>query len=397
MKKGSFGIELPTGLYVHIPFCVAKCPYCGFYSVSVEGCDTDRFLAALVKEMDCYDGLDSVQTIYVGGGSPSCLGRDQLEYLVKQLNQRFTNFRSPGAQSSDSRLPDYLEFTLEVNPAQIDGPRLERLRRLGVNRLSVGAQSFNQAELDFLGRPYSPDDIAGLVKSARSIGFDNINLDLIFASPNSTEKSWRNSLDQALALEPQHISAYSLSIEKNTPFAERLKKGKFSLIDERTDRAMYDYAVKLLRQVGMEQYEISNFAQKGFLCRHNLTYWNNQPWIGIGPAAASYYNHRRTQNLADVDAYITAIETGQLPLVQRHNCDKQTVACETAVLMLRLVRGINLVQFTRQTGYDALDLFADHIERYNNLSLLKINEKSIALTDQARPIADSILCDFAAL
>ena len=391
------GTELPTGLYVHIPFCVAKCPYCGFYSVAVGSCDTDRFLAALVKEMDRYDGLDSIQTIYVGGGSPSCLGRDQLEWLVKQLNQRFTSFRSPGAQSSDSRLPDYLEFTLEVNPAQIDGPRLEGLRRLGVNRISVGAQSFNQAELDFLGRPYSPNDVAALVKSARSVGFDNINLDLIFASPNSTEKSWRNSLDQALALEPQHISAYSLSIEKNTPFAGRLKKGEFSLVDEQIDRAMYDSAVKFLGRVGLEQYEISNFAQLGFACRHNLTYWNNQPWIGIGPAAASYFNHSRTQNLADVDAYIAAIEADQSPVAQRHNCDKQSVACETAVLMLRLVRGIDLAQFNRQTGYEALELFAEPIERYNNLGLLKIDEKSIALTDQARPIADSILCDFASL
>jgi len=392
MKKESTGTELPTGLYVHIPFCVAKCPYCDFYSVAVGSCDTDRFLAALVKEMDRYNWLDSVQTIYVGGGSPSCLGRDQLEWLVKQLTQRFSNFQSFELKSSDS-----LEFTLEVNPAQIDGPRLERLRRLGVNRLSVGAQSFNQAELDFLGRPYSPDDIVGLIKSARAVGFDNINLDLIFASPNSTEKSWRNSLEQALAIEPQHISAYSLSIEKNTPFARRLKKGEFSLVDEQTDRAMYESAVGLLGQVGLEQYEISNFAQRGFLCRHNLTYWNNQPWIGIGPAAASYFNHCRTQNVADVDAYIAAIEAGQSPPAQRHTCDKQNVACETAVLMLRLVRGIDLALFTRQTSCDVLKLFAEPIERYNNLGLLKIDEKSIALTDQARPIADSILCDFADL
>ncbi len=387
MKKRFIGAGLPTGLYVHIPFCVAKCPYCDFYSVAVGSSDTDRFLAALVKELDRYEWLDSVQTIYVGGGSPSCLGRDQLERLVEQLTQRFTNFKS-----SDS-----LEFTMEVNPAQINGKRLERLRQLGVNRLSVGAQSFNQAELDFLGRSYCPADIVGLVKSARVAGFDNINLDLIFASPNSTENTWRNSLEQALALEPQHVSAYCLTIEKNTPFAERLKKGEFSLVGEQTDRAMYELAIKLLGQAGLAQYEISNFAQSEFLCRHNLTYWNNQPWIGIGPAAASYYNHCRFQNLADVDAYIAAIEAEKSPVVQRHNCDKQDVACETAVLMLRLVRGIDLELFTRQTGCDALEIFADPIERYSGLGLLKIDEKSIALTDQARPVADSILCDFAGL
>ncbi|MBN2210723.1 MAG: radical SAM family heme chaperone HemW [Sedimentisphaerales bacterium] len=373
--------SLTPALYVHIPFCRAKCGYCGFYSEPLVGHDSERLLAALLRELDGY-ALREAATIYIGGGSPSCLPEGQLESLIEQLNQRF---------------PNSVEFTVEVNPAQMDRPRLEHLRQGGVNRLSIGVQSFNERDLVTLGRPYKPQQILSLVKQARQAGFANISLDLIFAIPGSTLSSWKKSLNEAIRLEVEHISAYALTYESDTPLERLVQKGTVTPVDEETDRAMYETTIEMLAEGGFDHYEISNFARPGFACRHNLMYWGNEPYVGIGPSAGSFYQGRRTTNIADVEKYIEAVEQSRSSFAEVQTPDAEALACETAVLMLRRIAGINREDFKRKTGRDVFTIFANNIEYHRKSGMLEVTDEYIRLTRQALPIADTILCDFAGI
>ena len=376
----------PLALYVHVPFCNRKCPYCGFYSEPMGAYDIGRVLAALVTELDRYDLQRPARTVYVGGGSPSCLPQGRLLRLLEQITQRV------GVGS---------EFTVEVNPGQIDEHLLERLCGLGVNRLSVGGQSFEDCELEFLARGYKGHKIVEVVHQARRAGFDNINLDLIFAIPGSTLQSWQRNLAAAMELGVEHISAYSLTYEKGTLLYKRRQANQIDVTDEETDRAMYELAIDQLIAAGFEHYEISNFARKAdgrsFECRHNLVYWANEAYIGIGPGASSYWQGRRTSNVADVGVYVEAIEQGKDVSGECETPDEPDRACQTAVLMLRRIKGIDLEEYRQRTGFDVLKMFAEPIWRYQKLGFLVVEHGRLHLTREALPIADSILCDFAAV
>jgi oxygen-independent coproporphyrinogen III oxidase len=369
-----------TALYLHIPFCTAKCRYCGFYSVPIADQDVPGLVNSLLKELDSYAlPKNFAHTIYIGGGSPTCLPDEQLSYLISEITAR-------------SGRP--AEFTIEANPSQITQQMLLRLRSSGINRLSIGAQSFNAEELSFLGRPYMPKDITMAVSDARAAGFANISLDLIFAIPGQTLATWRDTLASVIDLGIEHISAYSLSYETDTPLDKLLQSGQIQKADEETDRVMYEMAIEILGRVGIRQYEISNFARSGFECRHNLVYWANRPWIGIGPAAASYWQGTRTTNISDVAAYMNAIARGEKPFAETETPNAIETACQTAVLNLRRTSGINTNEFRQQTGFDVLELFNEPIARYKSMGLITVDAQSIRLTAEALPIADSILCDF---
>ncbi|MFA5554998.1 MAG: radical SAM family heme chaperone HemW [Phycisphaerae bacterium] len=367
-------------LYIHIPFCKAKCVYCGFYSEPIINYDPARLIEALIKELAGYDWSQiETKTVYIGGGSPSCLPERLLLYLIEQII-----LRCPAAE----------EFTVEVNPVQTDDKLLTLLRSAGVNRLSIGGQSFNPQELVFLGRKHTSDDIKQAVKTAQKAGFENISLDLIFAIPNSTIDSWKYTLKSAIELNVQHISAYALTYEENTPLQKMITDGQVKPIEEEIDRLMYETAIDGLENAGFKQYEISNFAKPGFQCRHNLNYWANKPYIGIGPSAASYWQGKRRQNVKNITKYIEMIETSGNAAQETESPDKLQIACETAVLNLRRISGINLTEYEAAAGYDALKLFSEPIERYKKLGLIDVTDGRIFLTRQALPIADSILCDF---
>jgi oxygen-independent coproporphyrinogen-3 oxidase len=278
-----------VGLYFHIPFCRSKCRYCGFYSEPIERHDAARLVSALIVEMDGFSTVNNVRTIYIGGGSPSCLPAEQLLRLVSEISVRW---------------PKPVEFTIEVNPGESEKEVLKQLRVLGVNRVSIGAQSFRQEELDFLRREYAAGDIKEAVHKARQSGFDNISLDLIFAIPGASRKSWKENLDSAIKLSVQHISAYSLSYEDGTGLQKALAGGKILAVDEDLDRAMYEMAIERLEGAGFGHYEISNFAKMGFECLHNLGCWSNRPYIGIGPSASSYLEGTRRTNIADIKKYV---------------------------------------------------------------------------------------------
>jgi oxygen-independent coproporphyrinogen-3 oxidase len=269
-----------AGLYVHVPFCRSKCRYCGFYSVPVAGGETGRLVAGLLRELERYEAAD-FRTAYIGGGSPTALPGAQLTELVRRIR---------------ARCPNLDEFTVECNPGQVSADLLATLRRAGVTRLSFGAQSFRARELALLGRGHCVEDIGHSVALARQAGFDNVGLDLIFALPGSTLGDWQYSVAAALGLGVQHVSAYSLSFEAGTVFEAWQRAGRLEPVDEELDRAMYEWAIERLERAGLRQYEISNFARPGCECRHNLGYWGNRPYVGIGPGAASCWRGRRTTN-----------------------------------------------------------------------------------------------------
>ena len=378
-----------AGLYVHIPFCEAKCRYCGFYSEPIKNHAPDRLVSAIITELSEKRGrpalskvegaLFPLQTIYIGGGSPSCLPTEQLLRLIREIT---------------SHWPKPEEFTIEVNPGQVSKDILSRLRIAGVTRISIGAQSFNPDELTFLGRRHSVGEIRRAVEMAGQAGFENIGLDLIFAIPHSTLESWKYSLRSAINLGVQHISAYALTYEEGTPLQKAVEAGEVEPVDEETDWQMYDMTIDELEKAGFKQYEISNFAKPGFECKHNLNYWANKPYIGIGPAAGSYWNGKRTLNIADIKKYIEAIEQGATVIDESETPDNTQIACETAVLNLRRRCGIILDEFEKQTGFDATKLFAEPIGRYRELGLIETAEGRLFLTRGALAIADSVLCDF---
>jgi oxygen-independent coproporphyrinogen-3 oxidase len=268
-----------------------------------------------------------------------------------------------------------------------------------VNRISIGAQSFQQEELDFLGRMHSVESIKQAVNVARNAGFRNVNLDLIFAIPGSTLDSLEHNIHSVLQLKPEHISAYSLTYEKNTPLQRACRTGEIVVIDEETDRSMYELVIDELTAAGLEQYEISNFARPDYRCQHNLTYWANTQYIGIGPGATSYYKGKRYTNVADIEKYVQATGNGISPIAESHTSTPIETACQTAVLNLRRIEGINLGDFKTQTGFDLKELFGEPISQNLESGLLKEKTdangiESISLTRSALPIADTVLCDF---
>jgi len=370
------------GLYLHVPFCERKCRYCSFYSEPLTNHDPTPLVSALIAELDRYGAVQSVHTIYIGGGSPTCLPFDQFARLLEAIVSRWSAPR---------------EFTVECNPGQTDARTLSMLRRYGVNRLSFGLQSFHSEELALLGRRHSADEAVRSIQQARNLGFDNVGLDLIFAIPGSTLTSWQYCLKSATALDIQHISAYSLTYEPGTALDEARRAGRLQSVDEETDRAMYELAIDFLNSAGFAQYEISNFARNGFACVHNQGYWRNRPYIGIGPAAGSYFQGKRTLNVPNIRRYIEKIQAGADAYEQHEQPDRNERICETAVLNLRRREGVDLAAFQQSTGADFLEVFYDPVRRYEGQGLIESSPGKVRLARKALAVADSILCDFAAL
>lgn len=370
---------------MHVPFCVRKCGYCSFYSEPVGDFDTGCVISAMVAELGRYELAGKFDTVYVGGGSPSCLPRGELFGLLDEITKR---------------CGDLKEFTVEVNPGQVDGDFLCGLRGGGVSRLSIGGQSFVDEELAFLGREHTADDILRAFELGRGAGFSNISIDLMFAIPGSTMESFGYSLDNVMGLGCEHVSAYSLSIEPSTAIGRACVCGEIVKVDEETDRAMYELAIDKFGAAGLGQYEISNFARAGFECEHNLKYWANDAYVGIGPGAGAYFEGERYSNTADIGKYCALVENGKSAKVGGHRCGGVDIACETAVLNLRRRKGICLAEFAERTGYDAMELFGETIDRYVSEGLMEVTDEdggSVFLSRKAIAIADGILCDFSSM
>lgn len=374
-----------VGLYVHVPFCAAKCGYCDFYSRVPGPGQTARFVDALLAELAGSPVGERphmrVGTIFVGGGTPTILPPPDLARLF-------------GALGRLARRDGVGEFTVEANPATLDDAKADVLCRAGVNRISVGVQSFHNQELRALDRRHRPEDVLRTVQVVRRAGFPHLNLDLIFGIPGQTEESWVESLHTAIGIGPDHLACYGLTYEPATPLHERRREGLVAACDEDTEVAMYELAIRVLTDAGFDHYEISNFARSFGRCEHNLAYWRNGPYVGLGPAAAAFLDGERTRNVADTEEYVRRITAGDCPVIERERLDPRRRAGETAMLQLRLIEGLDRVWFERETGFDPLRLFGEAIRVHLSGGRLSVTPAHIRLTSSGLLIADAIIADF---
>jgi len=368
------------GLYVHIPFCIKKCAYCDFYS-QTDYSVVDPYLQGLLTEAfmvsERYQGR-SIDTVYIGGGTPSSLSAVQLDGLLSSLRRIFD-------------IVDGAEFTLEANPATLDEEKLRVLQTNGVNRLSIGLQSASNQELCRLSRIHSYEDFENTYRLARRY-IDNISLDLMFGLPHQTEKSFRKTLEKAVAFEPNHISMYALKIEEGTPFYQMGEK--LALPNEDEVANMYLYACDFLEKAGYQQYEISNFARQGCLSRHNFRYWNREEYIGLGPAAHSYIDGRRYANAKDLMAYIQALSKGKMPPLSEDDLlSSQEKIEEEIMLKLRTTEGLDLAYLNDVLGYAIEKTAAQKIQDYIKNGFLLQKGTSIAFTPRGFLVSNTIISD----
>ncbi|MEW6253505.1 MAG: radical SAM family heme chaperone HemW [Planctomycetota bacterium] len=370
-------------LYVHVPFCRSLCGYCDFYSEVLDPRAARPLVDALLAELDSYARRRPLawDTIFVGGGTPTVLPVPDLSHLLAGIRR----FAGPDGD---------LEFSVEANPATVSPAVAEALAVAGVNRVSVGAQSFDPGELRVLDRTHTPEQVADTVAILRAAGLRRLSLDLIFGIPGQTLASWLRSLQAALSLSPEHLSCYGLTYEPGTPLCAARDAGRVIPVEEDVEAEMYIAAMNTLAAAGLHQYELSNYARPGAECRHNLRYWRNEPYLGIGPAAAGYLDGVRYKNVADTAAYVQAIVAGRSPRGEAETLPRERKMGETAMLNLRTAEGIDRSRFLSRFGSDPAIVFARAIERHTAAGLLEADGCGIRLTRAGRLVADRVMADF---
>lgn len=372
------------GIYVHVPFCVRKCYYCDFNSYALDRAAVRAFLRAIDAEIALYErslGSLSFDTLYIGGGTPTCLSGRDLSQLVRRITGAFS-FRE-GA-----------EITCEANPGSSNAEKFAALREAGVNRLSLGVQSFDDALLQRLGRDHSAQDVRESVLAAREAGFENLSLDLMFALPGQSQAEWEATLEAALELAPEHLSCYSLIVEEGTPFGERYAVGELSLPGEESERAMFDTAIDTLVAAGFVHYEISNFAMPGRRSRHNQLYWRIEPYLGLGPGAHGYWDGVRYANVRLPGEYGALLESGERPIESERAIPLEEEIEDALIFGLRLLDGVERERFRARFGLDVLEAYPDVIERLAAKGLLDVTEEAVKLTQAALPIANQVFVEF---
>lgn len=370
----------PRAAYVHVPFCAHKCGYCDFASVAGQDDRAEEYLEALEVEMAAVLGAPrSVSTLFVGGGTPTYLAAQLLERLLERLEYWFR----PTAE---------FEYTVESNPNTLSAEKVAILADHGVNRVSLGAQSFEPRLLTQLERNHDPNSVGRAFELLRP-RIENLSLDLIFGVPTQTAEDWARDLERALELEPEHLSTYGLTYEKGTRLWSQRRLGVVRPVDEELERWMYEHALDRLAAAGFAHYEISNFARGGMrrACRHNLVYWANDAYFGFGTGAAAYRQGERTLNTRELGAYIERCRTGRSPVSQREKLEPEARARETAIVQLRRRNGLERASFEARTGFAIEKLAGRAIEQFTRLGLLEDDGASIRLSRSGLPVADGIL------
>lgn len=370
-------------LYVHVPFCLAKCRYCSFYSLPFASQPAERFVRAARIELagNLSHLARPLKSVFFGGGTPTVLGTRQLVELFDEI--------APLIDEST-------EFSLEANPGTLTPELLDMLRDSPVNRINLGVQSFCDEELKALGRIHTAAQARKAVDDLADKGFSNLGVDLIYGIPGQSLRSWGESLGRALGLEITHLSCYGLSIEPDTPMHDDLVAGKISEMADELQRQCYYAAIEAACDAGMDHYEISNFARPPFHCKHNVTYWNNMPYLGIGPGAASFIQGRRRTNLPDLQAYSDALLAGTPPPCTSEQLVGAAAMAETLMLGLRLRQGVDRGAFKIRFRVDPLDAFPQSLSRHAQVGSLEITPARIRIAKQFLFVADSILADIIA-
>lgn len=366
---------MSLGLYIHIPFCNSRCPYCDFAFVVRKNHLSERYTSAVITELQCQIKSSKTppifNTVYFGGGTPSAIPPAELSHIL---------------QSVKGSIAPNAEITVEANPN--DQTHFESLYKYGINRLSLGVQAFTDRALKKLGRFHNTANAIDAFYTARKVGFKNIGIDLIFGAPEQTQEEWEHTLNKAIELKPEHISVYGLTIEPETNFAHRFKKGQLNLPAETNQADMYMFAIDQLEAAGYEHYEISNFAQPGFVSRHNQSYWQEQPYWGMGMSAHSFFKNRRAWNVRDLMTYIERIETTGSALEEEEIITPSDYLLERLMLGLRQRRGLDV---------DVLDnhKIREQYTRLSNRQLLQQVDNRICLTRQGLLLADLVCTELA--
>ena len=372
-----------AGIYLHIPFCKTKCIYCDFYSVTKRDDSIEKFVSCLIKEIKLNkDKLSNFKfdTIFFGGGTPSVLTEKQLEKILNALN----NFYD---------LDKNIEITLECNPGEITYEKLKHFRKIGVNRLSIGFQSFNEKILKFLGRLHNSEQSISTFNHARKAGFDNINIDLIYDIPKQRVKDWKNDLFLGTSLEPEHISAYSLTVEKNTALHSMVKNKTVLMPSEEIDKKMFLETIDYLENKKFIHYEISNFSKKNKKCDHNLHYWRLDPYLAFGPGAHGFDGMKRWWNKKSIDYYLNKLENNTLPIESEEILSKKDCFNETIMNGLRLIEGAKIEKLDSYLDIDIVKHLKPYIKKWpyihNNGKKLTLKKEGLLFTDEI--IADLFL------
>jgi oxygen-independent coproporphyrinogen-3 oxidase len=374
----------PIGLYLHIPYCLHKCGYCDFNSHNINEAEMASYVQALLLEMKhaAKDAKDRrVDTIFFGGGTPTTLPFADLARILKACRQQF-------------QVDPEAEVTCEANPATIPQTDLKQLREAGFNRLSIGVQSFDPDELKRLERVHSVNEVYLTVERARKAGFDNLSLDLMFGLPDQSIERWQNNLQQALDLQPDHISAYNLTIEPDTVFYKQQSQGQLIMPPDDFQRELFEIAIDSLTGAGYEHYEISNYAKPGKQCRHNLNYWVDGEYLGLGAGASSFFNGERYKNINLPARYIAQTNESETAVESRETPDRRQRMGEAIMLGLRLREGLNLTTFENQFGITFQEAFGETVERLEKMELMELRNDRAALTREGLFLADSVIVEF---
>lgn len=366
-----------TGLYVHIPFCQRRCSYCGFFSTTALE-RRKAYVDALCREMRMRGGC-TLRTIYLGGGTPSLLEPSMLRRL-------FATIREVYDISSEA------EVTMECNPDDVTDAYAHVLSEVGVNRVSMGVQTFSDDRLRFLNRRHDSRQAVEAFDCLRRAGFVNISIDLMFGFPGETLEEWRDDIARALALAPEHLSAYSLMYEEGTPLYRLLEKGVVAEVDDETYLSMYDQLVDALSKAGYEHYEISNFALPGFRSRHNSSYWDGTPYIGLGAGAHSYYGDIRQANVSDLERYMEAVSHGELP-AEREELTLNDRYNDLIATALRTRKGVCLSDVERKFGVACLQYMMENAQPHIDARLLVVERGFLHLTLKGIALSDMVMSD----
>ena len=370
-----------TGLYVHVPFCIRKCSYCDFYSLpeAADDAEVSLFLEGLRQELAMLPAGFRAKTIYVGGGTPTALKYAAFRRLLDQLRRAV-----PAAIS---------EWTVEANPATLEPNVIRLLKEFGVNRISLGIQSLNDAVLKRLGRVHSADDGRTAYGLLRDAGFDNISVDLMFAVPGQTKSDVKKDVQDMIALGADHISCYALSIEPGTPFDRMRRDGRIIEVAPDVQREQYDGIRNLLSAAGYVHYEISNFAKPDRACRHNVNYWMGGAYVGCGPSAHSHWQGARWGNVRDLHEWARRLARGEPPREFEEHLPPEAKARETLILNLRLLKGVMREAFREQTGFDYRDLAGEAIARFVSEGWLLEENGRLRLAEKALFVSNAVFAE----
>ena len=365
----------PTSAYVHIPFCTQICYYCDFSKVFIKNQPVDSYLEHLLQEFHSYD-IQKLRTLYIGGGTPTALSASQLEVLLEGLTKNLD-------------LSMLEELTIEANPGDLDADKIAVLQNSAVNRVSLGVQTFDDKMLKKIGRSHTEKDIYENIDRLKLAGFDNISIDLIYALPGQTMEQVKENVAKAIGLDIPHMSLYSLILENHTVFMNRMRRGKLPLPKEELEAEMFEYIIAELEKAGFEHYEISNFSKTGFESRHNLMYWDNDEYYGIGAGASGYVDGVRYKNHGPIRHYLKAVEEGSARINEEHLSQREQME-EEMFLGLRKKSGVSKVRFEEKFGTSFEDLYGQVVRDLCHQGLLQVEGQQIRMTKKGLFLGDTV-------